>query len=256
MTSREFEDRVFGVVDNVRKLATDVWSNILHPHDESFLEVGIDEPKEFTVSLEEGGNSRFLPALAIAAAAVNSDPNVEPADAFEQFKTTLEERGRPLSRSDKPLSTSNTIDAIYDQEGTPEYLEGVYIDSRRNRNRDLARVERELTIPLSREKSVLLMPFDRKRVFKTPSDLPEEVIRTPIWGVVFGAYMPTDEMQIATRPMSTMYRVAFPVPLGEEGREEVRPLELPAIIISNTLSNEEVMRGHENMTHIVYNQRD
>lgn len=257
MTGKDFEKGIFGLVEGAKTLVGDVWSNMAHPSDEAVAEAGIDEPKTFSVPLEEGGRSRFLPALAIAAAAVNPDPNVEPRDVFEEFNAVLAERGRPLWRSNKPTSTRNTIKALYEEaDAVPEYLEGVKIEPcLRTPADDVENGIEELSIPTTSDRSVLLMPFNR-RMFNTTEELSSEVSSIPLWGVAFGVYQPVGGKKtvggVDMSPVSVLYKVAFPVPPGMVGRENEGSTEpIPALMMMNMFLRDEIVPGHKNMAYIV-----
>ena len=105
----------------------------------------------------------------------------------------LDKRGRPLRRSDKPRSTLNTLEALVeDRETIPQYLEGVNVEPRNSNDEDFANAERELSVPTNNERSVLLLPFNRK-MFNTTVELPDEIKPVPLWGVAFGVFKPVDE---------------------------------------------------------------
>lgn len=254
MTGKE----IFGLGHDVGELVGEIWSIIRHPVDSSVAETGLKEIKTFSATLEEGGKSRFLPALAIAVAAVSPDKDVEPRDAFDEFKSVLDERGRPLHRSDKPTSTVNTVKALYGEESdVPEYLENIDIEAHGGNNAE-ERID-TLSILANNEKSVLLMPFNRK-LFNKTVELPKDIARIPLWGVAFGTYHPTDGRHKVRgadlSPMSVLCKVAFPVPPGLVGHEDQGTTdEVPMLEMMKTLSRSHIMAGNKNLSYVVSAQK-
>ncbi len=259
MHGRNLEKGVFGLVDGARELVGEVVKMMAHPQDESVAETGIEAPETFSVSLEEGGKSRFLPALAIAIAAVSPE-ELGPKEAFEELKSTLKTRKRPISRSDKTTSTPNTIKALMEEDSTPEFLEDVDITHHPIKEERLDRASEELGIIENRDRSVLLMPFNRK-LFNTTVELPPGVTPIPMWGVVFGAFRPSDNRHKANgvdlSPMSVLYRVAFPVPPGLVGHESEGTIEeIPSVLMTNMLSRRFITPGYKNLTYVVSDKPD
>lgn len=254
MTGREIEKGLFGLVGDAREIVGEIWKTISHPLDDSVAETGLGDIKTFSVPIDEGGKSRFLPALAIAVAAVSQDRGIEPEDVFEDFKGLLDKRGRPMHRSDKPTSTKRTIEALYTEEDeVSDFLEGVEIASADYEDSE-DRVQ-ELAVPANNQRSVLLMPFNRK-LFNKTVELPKDISTIPLWGVAFGTYHPSDGHHKVRgadlSPVSVLYRVAFPVPPGLVGHEhEGTTDEVSALDMMRTLSRGEIMAGHKNMSYVV-----
>ncbi|HET7673434.1 MAG TPA: hypothetical protein VFK11_02910 [Candidatus Saccharimonadales bacterium] len=271
MAGDGIEKRVLNLVGETAELLRFAWDSIVNPRDESVLQAGLPEPKTFATSIEEGGKSRFLPALAIAVSAVSPDKGVEPRDAFDDFIDVLDKRGRPLARSDKPRSTGNTIKALYaeDEHENPQYMEGVSITQCATGIHHTEEAINDIYTPTRNDRSVLLMPFDPK-IFNESVFLPEES-NVPLWGVAFGAYKPahTEEKKSATEddeaeeirrmamtPVSTLVRVAFPVPPTLTGNEEKGSItDIPMIKMMHLFLRDEIVPGVPNTAYIVSEQQ-
>lgn len=265
-TPEKIERGVLGLIEPVVHLFEHTVRNVTRRDDGAVAVAGLAVPETFATSIENGGRSRFLPALAIASAALSPDPQANPREYFEQFIEALSQKGRhrPKQRSDKPRSTLTTMRRLV--EGEVECLNGVKVMQATPLNIDSGDRLREAYIPTTDEEAVLLMPFDR-RIFATTSELSDDVAATPLWGVAFGAHKHPDEEAVPAasfgeignkggldiRLDSYMYNVAFPVPntlhAGDEGEGTIEPI--PALAVVDMFTRAEIMPGYPNMAYVV-----
>lgn len=206
------------IVDGVKSMVEGTIGRLLAASKAGeFAVTGSVDPKTFgsrEVSLEDGGKSRFLPALAIAIANASSNPDVDVMHTFLEFRIALIEKERPIHRSDKPGSTPNTIERL--RESNLEVLDTVDIVECSLPSDDSKSRLRDSYVPTSNDGSVLLMPFGRN-MFESSKNLEPDVAALPVYGVAFGANFPINkgsgksqnDQQSVVDPVDTVYNVAF-----------------------------------------------
>lgn len=184
---------------------------------------GVTRPETFSPTFSEGGKSRFLPALAIAVAAVDDDPEVTPRRVFSEVTEHLRAIKRPTRRSDKISSTRKTVERL--AESGISSLSGVEIAECSDPQKEPTARREEAFIPISDEKSALLVPMSWLKL----SELEEtrtELVRVPLWSAVTGAET-EKSITHASRsghidPDSIKYALAYPVrPRGSESDEGI-----------------------------------
>lgn len=207
-------------------------------------------PETFSPPFEEGGRSRFLPALAIAAASVKDDKEIGPREMFDSFSEHLNKKNRNVTRSEKTESTRHTVKRLL--EGSLDVISGIEIIECPSPTESPAARLAEAEIPAN-GRGVVLAPFSWG-VFRELQEIHEDLHTVPAWGVVTGAAIIAGHNQrgeLLTSPDHIVYRTAFPVrPLGERNDDGI-VLDMPGELFTDFFMRPTAIDGGDNVAYQV-----
>lgn len=215
MTGRGIEKIGFSVIDGMHHLAETLIHNAqtalqgsLHADEVvRITEAGVTEPETFSPRTEdeEGGRSRFLPALSIGVSAVRGAES--PEEIFEELYGHLQGLKGGVKKSEKTTSTRTIVKQL--AESGLDILDGITIEECAPATDRVTR-SRQACHPLSDDHAALVVPLHWK-VFREAREIPEDYLSVPLWAAATGGKKIDGQHGFDRDPNCMSYTIAFPV---------------------------------------------
>lgn len=246
MTGRGIEKLGLSVIDGMHNLAETLLHNAqtalqgsLHADEVvRIIEAGVTEPGTFSPRTEdeEGGRSRFLPALSMGVSAVRGAET--PEEIFEELHGHLKELKGGIKKSEKTTSTRAIVRQL--AESGLDILDGITIEECAPAPDRITR-SRQACHPLSDDYAALVVPLHWK-IFREEREIPEDYLSVPLWAAATGGEKLDggSRHRLERDPNCMSYTIAFPVRPPDAAVGEGLTRNMPGITFHDLFTRPQV----------------